>query len=287
MIGESMLKRVVLILSILFFMQNCYAENVSVLDRVNSPDDVKELSKKELLHLAQNIRTGILNRTNIVGGHIGADLGIVEATIALQYVFNSPVDKFVFDISHQTYPHKMLTGRKNAFLNPLAHSEISGYSNPNESKHDHFILGHTSTSISLATGLAKARDLKGDKYNVIALIGDGSLSSGEAFEGLNNASELNSNFIIIVNDNEMCIAENHGGLYKNLKELRETGGTASNNIFKAMGFDYYYVEQGNDVLSLIIGSNGFVKIQSSPTGTTSLWQKSPIVFSPSPYLASA
>ena len=246
-----MIKRALSIILVLFFAQIGFASETSILDKINSPDDVKKLSKKEMVILAQNIRTGILNRTNLIGGHIGSDLGIVEATIAMHYVFNSPVDKFVFDISHQTYPHKMLTGRKDAFFNPVANPKISGYSNPKESKHDHFVLGHTSTSISLATGLAKARDLKKENYNVIALIGDGSLSGGEAFEGLNNASELNSNFIIIVNDNEMCIAENHGGLYKNLKELRDSNGLAQNNIFKAMGYDYYYVEKGNDITTLI------------------------------------
>ena len=182
---------------------------------------------------------------------MGPDLGIVEATIAMHYVFNSPQDKFIFDVSHQCYPHKMLTGRKQGFIDPIGHPEISGYSNPAESEHDHFVIGHTSTSVTLATGVAKARDIKGEKYNVIALIGDGSLSGGEAFEGFNNAATLNSNFIIIVNDNEMSIAENQGGLYKNLSLLRETNGTAENNVFTAMGFDYYYLEDGNNVEKMI------------------------------------
>ena len=169
----------------------------------------------------------------------------------MHYVFNSPVDKFVFDVSHQVYPHKMLTGRKEGFTHPLEHSEISGYFNPEESEHDPFIIGHTSTSISLATGLAKARDLKGEKYNIIALIGDGSLSGGEAFEGFNNASVLDSNFIAIINDNEMSIAETQGGLYKNLAELRNTKGQAENNFFKIFGFEYYYVEEGNDIKAMI------------------------------------
>ena len=223
----------------------------NMLDKVNSPKDVKKLNVKEMNELASDIRAGILNKVNTIGGHLGPDLGIVEATIAMHYVFNSPKDKFVFDVSHQTYPHKMLTGRKAAFTNPLEHPEISGYSNPAESPHDHFIMGHTSTSVSLATGMAKARDIKGEKYNVVALIGDGSLSGGEAFEGFNNAAVLNSNMIIIVNDNEMSIAENQGGLYKNLRLLRETKGSAENNVFKAMGFDYYYVEDGNNVEELI------------------------------------
>ncbi len=243
-----MLKKIFAILITLMFAQNSFA---NTLDKINSPQDLKKLSNKQMESLAQDIREGILNRVNKVGGHLGPDLGIVEATIAMHYVFNSPQDKFVFDVSHQTYPHKMLTGRKAAFTDPINHPEISGYSNPKESKHDHFILGHTSTSISLATGMAKARDIKGDKYNVIALIGDGSLSGGEAYEGLNNAAVLNSNFIIIVNDNEMSIAENQGGLYKNLRELRATKGQAQNNIFKALGYDYYYVEEGNNINELI------------------------------------
>lgn len=223
---------------------------MAILDKINSPQDVKELSLDEMEALASEIRNGILTRVNTIGGHLGPDLGIVEATIALHKVFNSPVDKFVFDVSHQCYPHKMLTGRKDGFANPL-NTDISGYFNPNESEHDTFIIGHTSTSVSLATGVAKARDLKGENYNVIALIGDGSLSGGEAFEGLNNASVLGSNIIIIVNDNEMSIAENQGGLYENLALLRETNGKAELNYFKTFGFDYYYVENGNDFGDLI------------------------------------
>lgn len=223
---------------------------MAILDKINSPQDVKELSLDEMETLASEIRNGILTRVNTIGGHLGPDLGIVEATIALHKVFNSPVDKFIFDVSHQCYPHKMLTGRKDGFANPL-NTDISGYFNPNESEHDTFIIGHTSTSVSLATGVAKARDLKGENYNVIALIGDGSLSGGEAFEGLNNASVLGSNIIIIVNDNEMSIAENQGGLYENLALLRETNGKAELNYFKTFGFDYYYVENGNDIEDLI------------------------------------
>lgn len=224
---------------------------MTILDKINSPQDVKELTVEEMETLASEIRNGILTRVNAIGGHLGPDLGIVEATIALHKVFNSPVDKFVFDVSHQCYPHKMLTGRKAGFTNPLENLEISGYFNPEESEHDTFIIGHTSTSVSLATGVAKARDLKGENYNVIALIGDGSLSGGEAFEGLNNASVLGSNIIIIVNDNEMSIAKNQGGLYENLNLLRETNGKAELNYFKTFGFDYYYVENGNDIEDLI------------------------------------
>ena len=227
----------------------------TVLENINSPSDVKKLTIEQMHILSEEIRKGILNRVDKIGGHLGPDLGIVEATIALHYVFNSPVDKLVFDVSHQCYPHKMLTGRKEGFLNPTEHPEISGYSNQNESEHDHFMIGHTSTSVSLVAGLAKARDLKGENYNVIALIGDGSLSGGEAFEGLNNSSVLNSNFIVIVNDNEMSIAQNQGGLYKNLQLLRETNGQCENNWFKAFGFDYIYVEEGNNVEKLIEAFN--------------------------------
>ena len=224
---------------------------MTVLETINSPQDVKKLSVEEMNMLAQDIRDGILKRVNTIGGHLGPDLGIAEATIAMHYVFDSPKDKFVFDVSHQVYPHKMLTGRKHGFLEPSKMHEISGYSNPKESEHDHFVIGHTSTSVSLATGVAKARDLKGENYNVIALIGDGSLSGGEAYEGFNNAAELNSNIIIIVNDNEMSIAPNQGGLYKNLAELRNTNGLAQVNVFRAIGFDYYYVEEGNNIEKLI------------------------------------
>ena len=236
----------------------------TILENINSPEDVKKLSLKEMEILADEIRKGILNRVDQIGGHLGPGLGVVEATIALHYVFNSPIDRFVFDVSHQCYPHKMLTGRKDAFIDPEANPSITGYSNPQESPHDFFTLGHTSTSLSLATGMAKARDLKGEKYNIIALIGDGSLSGGEAFEGLNNSAVLGSNFIIIVNDNEMSIAENQGGLYKNLKLLRDTNGLTENNIFRAMGFDYYYVSDGNDIKAMIDILNK-VKDTNKPT----------------------
>ena len=223
---------------------------MSYLDNINSPADVKKLSLKELEALAEEIRSAVLNRDSKIGGHVGPNLGIVETTIALHYVFNSPEDKIVYDVSHQSYPHKILTGRKNGFLTDEGMREISGYTNPAESEHDHFIVGHTSTSVSLACGLAKARDLKGEKHNVIAVIGDGSLSGGEALEGFDNAAVLNSNIIIIVNDNEMSIAENHGGLYGNLRLLRQTGGKAEGNMFKALGFDYRYLEEGNDIAKL-------------------------------------
>ena len=221
------------------------------LEKINSSEDVKKLNIEEMKVLAQEIREAIITRDAKHGGHFGPNLGIVEATIALHYVFNSPKDKFVFDVSHQTYPHKMLTGRRQAFTDEIHYDDVTGYSNQNESEHDHFILGHTSTSISLALGLAKARDVKGEIGNIVAIIGDGSLSGGEALEGLDFAGELKSNFIIIVNDNDMSIAENHGGLYKNLKLLRETEGKTETNLFKAMGLDYIFVKDGNNLEELI------------------------------------
>ena len=221
------------------------------LEKINSPEDVKKLNIEEMKVLAQEIREAIITRDAKHGGHFGPNLGIVEATIALHYVFNSPKDKFVFDVSHQSYPHKMLTGRRQAFTDEAHYDDVTGYSNQNESEHDHFILGHTSTSISLALGLAKARDVKEEKENIVAIIGDGSLSGGEALEGLDFAGELKSNLIIIANDNDMSIAENHGGLYKNLKLLRETDGKEETNLFKAMGLDYIFVKDGNNLKELI------------------------------------
>lgn len=221
-----------------------------MLEKINSPKDIQNLSTQDLKELADDIRQGIMNRVNKVGGHLGPDLGIVETMIALHKVFDSPKDKFVFDVSHQCYPHKMLTGRKQGFVGDID-LKISGFTNPKESEHDMFAIGHCSTSISLACGLAKARDLKSENYNVIALIGDGSLSGGEALEGLNNAAVLDSNFIVVLNDNEMSIPENVGGIYKNLEDLRSTKGTAKNNMFTALGYDYFYEDEGNDIEKMI------------------------------------
>lgn len=221
------------------------------IEKINQPTDVKNLNSEQLHILADEMRQALLQKLSKHGGHFGPNLGMVEATIALHYVFNSPTDKIVYDVSHQSYPHKMLTGRKDAFLYEDKYDDVSGYSNPDESDHDFFTIGHTSTSVSLACGLAKGRDLKGDRENIIAVIGDGSLSGGEALEGLDFASELNSNLIIVVNDNDMSIAENHGGLYKNLKQLRDTDGKSECNLFKSMGLDYVFVKDGNDIDSLI------------------------------------
>lgn len=220
-------------------------------ENIKSPQDVKKLSAEQMEVLSTEIRKALLKKLSVCGGHCGPNLGMVEATIALHYVYDSPNDKIVFDVSHQSYVHKMLTGRADAFTDASKYKKVSGYSEPSESEHDHFIIGHTSTSVSLASGLAKGRDVQGGKWNVIAVIGDGSLSGGEAFEGLDYAAELGSNFIVVVNDNQMSIAENHGGIYQNLQLLRETNGTAELNLFKAMGFDYKYVANGNDIQSLI------------------------------------
>lgn len=225
------------------------------IEKINQPTDVKNLNSEQLHVLADEMRQALLQKLSKHGGHFGPNLGMVEATIALHYVFNSPTDKIVYDVSHQSYPHKMLTGRKDAFLYEDKYDDVSGYSNPDESDHDFFTIGHTSTSVSLACGLAKGRDLKGDSENIIAVIGDGSLSGGEALEGLDFASELNSNLIIVVNDNDMSIAENHGGLYKNLKQLRDTDGKSECNLFKSMGLDYVFVKDGNDIVRLSPHSN--------------------------------
>lgn len=221
------------------------------LEKIQGPEDVKKLNVNEMQELAVEMRKALLTKLSKHGGHFGPNFGMVEATIAMHYVFDSPKDKIVYDVSHQSYPHKMLTGRKDAFLYEEHYDDVSGYSEPDESAHDHFIIGHTSTSVSLACGLAKGRDLCGGKENVIAVIGDGSLSGGEALEGLDYASELKSNLIIVINDNDMSIAENHGGLYQNLKLLRDTDGKAKCNLFKAMGLDYVFVKDGNDIQQLI------------------------------------
>ena len=229
-----------------------------ILDKINNPSDLKKLSVGEMNTLADEMRELIIEKVNTTGGHMAPNLGVIETTIAFHYVFNSPEDKIIFDVSHQCYPHKILTGRKEGFLNPDSYLKYTGYTAPEESEHDLFKVGHTSTAASLACGLAKARDLKGEKYNIAALVGDGSLSGGEAFEGFDNAAALKSNIIIILNDNDMSIAENHGGIYDNLKKLRETKGKAENNLFKSLGFDYCYVDEGNNIEELI---EGFRKVK--------------------------
>lgn len=221
------------------------------LEKIKEPKDLRKMNTEELTSLAGEMRNALIKKLSVHGGHCGPNLGMVEATIAMHYVFDSPKDKIVFDVSHQSYCHKMLTGRSEAFLSEEHYDDVSGYTEPSESEHDHFIIGHTSTSVSLACGLAKARDLNGGKENVIAVIGDGSLSGGEALEGLDFAGEQTTNFIVVVNDNDMSIAENHGGMYKNLKLLRETKGKAECNLFKSMGLDYIFVENGNDITTLI------------------------------------
>ena len=222
-----------------------------IINKINSSKDVQKLNSTELDLLADETRSLIINKLTKQAGHCGSNLGIIEATIALHYVFDFEKDKIVFDVSHQCYPHKILTGRKNAWLNENEFNSISGYSNPDESDYDVFKVGHTSTSISLATGLAKARDLNHENHNIVAVIGDGSLSGGQSFEGLNNASLLNSQLLIVVNDNDMSISDNVGGLYQNLKQLRTTKGKYENNYFKTFGFEYLFVENGNNIQDLI------------------------------------
>lgn len=221
------------------------------LEKINNPEDVKKLDATGCQGLVDEIRAALLSRASKHGGHFGPNFGMVEATVALHTVFDSPHDHIVYDVSHQTYPHKMLTGRKEAFMDPEHYDDVSPYTDPDETPHDLFKIGHTSTSVSLALGLAKARDLRGGHENIIAVIGDGSMSGGEALEGLNVAGELDSNFIIVFNDNQRSIAENHGGMYDRFRELRESNGTAPNNLFKAMGLDYVYVNDGNNTEALI------------------------------------
>lgn len=222
------------------------------LSKVNSPADIKKMDLGELRLLCADIRSALIEKLSAHGGHVGPNLGMVEATVALHYVFDMPEDKIVFDVSHQTYPHKMLTGRREAFTDPAHYDDVTGFTQPRESAdYDLFSIGHTSTAISLASGLAKARDIRGGKGNVVAVIGDGSLSGGQALEALDSAATLGSNFIVVVNDNQMSIAENHGGLYADLHLLRNTNGSGEPNFFRSLGYAYRYVHYGNDLRSLI------------------------------------
>ena len=235
------------------------------IEKIHSPADLRKLEVSELKIVADEVRDAVLNRVSRHGGHVGPNLGFTEATVALHYVFDTPTDKLVFDVSHQTYPHKILTGRAHGFLDDADTRVISGYSSPIESpEYDYFEIGHTSTAISLATGLQKGRDVLGGTENIVAIVGDGSLSGGEAFEGLNTAAALGTNIIIVVNDNEMSIAENHGGLYANLRLLRETYGQAELNFFKTFGFDYYYLENGHNLASLV---DIFRRVKDTPHPT--------------------
>ena len=235
------------------------------IEKIHSPADLRKLEVSELKIVADEVRDAVLNRVSRHGGHVGPNLGFTEATVAMHYVFDTPTDKLVFDVSHQTYPHKILTGRAHGFLDNADTRAISGYSSPIESpEYDYFEIGHTSTAISLATGLQKGRDVLGGTENIVAIVGDGSLSGGEAFEGLNTAAALGTNIIIVVNDNEMSIAENHGGLYANLRLLRETYGQAELNFFKTFGFDYYYLENGHNLASLV---DIFRRVKDTPRPT--------------------
>ena len=223
-----------------------------ILENISGHQDLKKLTIEELHKLADETRTVLLEKISSHGGHSGPNLGMVEMTVALHHVFDSPVDKIIFDVSHQTYIHKMLTGRQKAFMDPKHYDDVSGYTNPKESEHDLFTIGHTSTSLSLASGVLHARDLKNEKSNVVAIIGDGALSGGMAYEGLNTIATLGTNAIIIINDNDQSIAKNpKGGIYTALENLRKTKGQATNNIFKALGYDYHYLEDGNHLEELI------------------------------------
>lgn len=224
---------------------------MSILETIASPADLRQHSMAELTTLAAEIRTALLTKLSATGGHVGPNLGDVELTIAWHYVFDSPHDKIIWDVSHQSYTHKLLTGRKQAFLDPDHYHDVTGFTEPRESPHDFFTIGHTSTSIGLASGLALARDAAGTHDHITAVIGDGALSGGLAYEALNNAAVLNHQLLIVVNDNQWSIAENHGGLYQNLKLLRDTFGQAANNGFKALGLDYTYEANGNDVAVMI------------------------------------
>ena len=242
------------------------------LETITSPADIKGYGAAERKALAEEMRGALLKRASVHGGHFGPDFGIIETIIALHTVFDSPTDKIVYDVSHQCYPHKMLTGRVEAYIDEDKYDEVSGYTNPEESPHDFFNVGHTSTSISLASGLAKARDLAGRRENIIALIGDGSLSGGEALEGLNVVGEMNTNFIIVFNDNGYSIAENHGGMYRAFKALRESGGKEGDNLFRAMGLDYRYVADGNNCEALITAFSA-VKDMAQPVVVHIVTQK--------------
>lgn len=221
------------------------------LSSIKTPADIRHFTVDELKTLAAELRKTLITKLAAHGGHVGPNLGMVEAIVALHYVFDTPHDKIVFDVSHQTYPHKMLTGRMKAFTDPAHYDDVTGYTNPEESRYDLFSLGHTSSAVALAAGMAKARDLKGEHHNVVAVIGDGSLSGGVAFEGMDYGATLGTNFIVIVNDNEMSIAENHGGIYADLRLLRNTNGTGEPNLFRAIGYGYRYVKDGNDMESLV------------------------------------
>ena len=220
------------------------------LEHIDSPRDIHQLQKEDLPALVDETRAVLIDKLSNTGGHVASNLGVVELTVALHYVFDSPRDKIVWDVSHQCYPHKILTGRKQAYSDPAHYRDVTGFTNPKESEHDLFTIGHTATSISLALGLAKGRDVFGRHENVIAVIGDGALSGGEAYEGLNCAGEYGGNLIVILNDNEQSVAENHGGLYRGLKALRDSRGTCGDNLFRALGLDYRYLEDGHDVRKL-------------------------------------
>lgn len=262
-------------------------ENMSLLDKVNSPKDIKKLNIDELNELCSDIRKMLIETVSKNGGHLASNLGVVELTVALHKVFNSPVDQIVFDVGHQCYTHKILTGRKDSFSTLRTEGGISGFTRPVESEHDIFSSGHSSTSISAAIGLAKAKQIKGEKGKVIAVIGDGALTGGMAYEALNNCANENSNLVVILNDNNMSISKNVGSMAKNLTTIRtspryvtfkskiqrglakipKVGGQISrtftyinakirkkiyhSTVFEDLGFRYYGPIDGHDLDALI------------------------------------
>lgn len=260
---------------------------MSLLDKVNSPKDIKKLNIDELNELCSDIRKMLIETVSKNGGHLASNLGVVELTVALHKVFNSPVDQIVFDVGHQCYTHKILTGRKDSFSTLRTEGGISGFTRPVESEHDIFSSGHSSTSISAAIGLAKAKQIKGEKGKVIAVIGDGALTGGMAYEALNNCANENSNLVVILNDNNMSISKNVGSMAKNLTTIRtspryvtfkskiqrglakipKVGGQISrtftyinakirkkiyhSTVFEDLGFRYYGPIDGHDLDALI------------------------------------
>lgn len=238
------------------------AEN-KFLDKINSPADVKKLSVPQLEQLAKEIRQLLISVISHTGGHLAPNLGVVELTLALHKVFNTPEDKIIFDVGHQAYIHKIITGRREQFPTLRQYGGLSGFPKRSESEHDAFGTGHSSTSISAALGMACARDLQGDDYNVVAVIGDGSMTGGMAFEALNNAGMLHKNMIVVLNDNEMSISKNVGAMSEYLYQLRT--GETYNKIKNDIEGWLKNMEFGSDVLKAIRRLKGSVKYLMVPT----------------------
>lgn len=238
------------------------AEN-NLLDKINSPADVKKLSDEQLKQLAAEIRQLLIKVISHTGGHLAPNLGVVELTLALHKVFNTPQDKLVFDVGHQAYIHKIITGRREQFPTLRQYGGLSGFPKRSESEHDAFGTGHSSTSISAALGMAVARDLQGEDYNVVAIIGDGSMTGGMAFEALNNAGTLHKKMVVVLNDNEMSISKNVGAMSDYLYHLRT--GETYNKIKNDIEGWLKNMEFGTDVLKAIRRLKGSVKYLMVPT----------------------